>query len=619
MSGVCGIIDFNNRPVHQETLEKMVEFISYRGPDGINYWVEGNVGMVNLALNTTPESLWENQPLLSKDENLILTADARVDNREELISALRDNGYIKEKKHTDADLILAAYECWEEYCPKHIMGDFTFVLWDRSKEKLFIARDTFGARPFFYSIQDNVLYFASAVQPIAQTLPTSPSLNMQLMDDFLHRSFNLWACQTIFNGIFRLPPSHFLTIVNGQRKRKLYHVFGQQPKPNFSSDQEWIDAFGVLLEEILINQLRSNTPVGLWVSGGLDSSALACQIYDLKKKHPNLPEIKLISSIFEETPSADEKDYFDLVAEYCQGTPVKYVVSDDCWPFGELGKDGGFPLDEPEIWEYRGHSQKVMKATKKEGCNVYLGGGGSDDLIGTSFYRIPSALRDVKLKNWKQEVQWFHEKGFSWKNLFFKAYLLPLIPRNLTYKVSMLWNRRKLPWLNQNYIPSHLNHCKLDEEFINPKNFDNYGFVACQMLKNPWLISGYDFYSLLNAYTGIELRQPYFDRRMVEFLIRIPSHLRSFEGVDRVLLRELMKGKLPEIVRTRKDKTSSWELYRSGFQKEKKHIKGLFQDSKLEKMDLVNSKVLKNEFELLLSGKYDNIKYVGGMLSLKRG
>ncbi|OPX58247.1 MAG: asparagine synthetase B [Methanobacterium sp. PtaB.Bin024] len=617
MSGICGIVDFDNRSVHYETLEKMVGLISYRGPDGINYWVEGNVGLVNLAFNTTPESLWENQPHLNKDENLVLTADARVDNRNELIPFLKDNGYIKGEKHTDADLIMAAYECWEEDCPKHIIGDFAFALWDKSKEKLFMARDSFGSRPFYYSIQDNTIYFASAIQPIVHVLPSLLSLNRQLMDDFLHRSFNLWTCQTIYNNIFRLPPSHFITVEDGRRKRKLYYVFGQQPQPRFSSDEEWMDAFGELLEEILFNQLRSNTPVGIWVSGGLDSSALACQIYDLRKKSSDLPEIKIISSIFEKTSSANEKYYLDLVCEYCDGTPVSYVVSDDYWSFCELGNDDGFPLDEPEVWELRGLSRKTMEATKEEGCRVYLTGGGSDDLIGASFYNTPRALRDVKIKNLAQEARWFHEKGSSWKYLISRAYLLPLIPYNLLYKVQMIWNWRKVPWLNQNYMPSHPNPCNLKKGFINPKGLDNYGLVACQMLKNPWLVASYDFYGLMNAYTELELRQPYLDRRMVEFLIRIPSHLRSFKGVDRILLRNYMKEKLPEAVRTRKDKGSVWRLYSGGFQKEKKHIKNLLRNSQLEKMDLVNSKELKQEFGLLLNGKYDNIKYLSWYITLE--
>ncbi|EKF85885.1 asparagine synthase-related protein [Methanobacterium formicicum] len=569
MSGICGVVNFKGRQINKDTLKKMVDFIDYRGPDGINYLVEDNVGLVNLAFNTTPESLLEKQPLLRGD--LILTADARVDNREQLINILRDKGYLRGIKHTDADLILAAYECWEENCPKHIIGDFAFAVWDKSKEKLFIARDTTGLRQLFYSFNDNTLFFASAMQPIAHALPKMPSLNIQLMQDFLHRSFNLWTCQTIFKGVSRLPPAHSITAENGSFKKQLYYIFGQQPKPDFSNDEEWIDAFHNLLDEILINQLRSITPVGIWVSGGLDSSALACQTYHLRKKNSDLSEIKLISGVFDDIPSANEKHYFDSVADYCEGTPVRYVISDDKWAFCELGQDDDFPLDEPDIWELRGYTRGIMKATREEGCSVYLTGLGCDDLVGQAFYHIPVALRDVKLKDWTQEISWFKKKGgFKLANLLLKAYLFPIIPNNLVLKFWRLLNHDNLDWLNKNYKASDRNSCKLKENFYKPPGLDSYGLKSYQMLRNPWFTSSFDIFGIMAFHNGIELRQPYLDRRMIEFLIKVPNHLRSFNGVTRVLLRESMMDKMPENVRTRSDKGLVTELYYNGFHKEKK-------------------------------------------------
>jgi len=616
MSGICGVVNFKGQPINKDTLKKMVEFIDYRGPDGINYFVEDNVGLVNLAFNTTPESLLEKQPLISAD--LILTADARVDNREPLIKVLKDKGYLKGIKHTDADLILAAYECWEEDCPKHIIGDFSFAVWDKSKEKLFMARDSAGLRQLFYSFYDNTLFFASAMQPIAHALPKMPSLNIQLMQDFLRRSFNLWTCQTIFKGVSRLPPAHFISVENGSLKKRLYYVFGQQPKPDFSHDEEWIDAFQDLLDEILTNQLRSITPVGIWVSGGLDSSALACQTYHLRKKDSDLPKIKLISSIFEDMPSANEKPFFDSVAEYCEGTSVKYVISDDKWAFCELGRDDEFPMDEPDIWELRGYTRGTMKATRDEGCSVYLTGLGSDDLIGQAFYHTPVALRDVKLKDWIQEISWFKKKGgLKLFDLLLRAYLFPIVPNDLAFKVLTFFRKNKLHLLNKNNKPSNVNICNLKENFMKPPGLDNYGLKAYQMLRNPWFTSSFDMFGLMAFHNGLEIRQPYLDRRMIEFLIKIPSHLRSFNGVTRVLLRESMRDKMPENVRMRSDKGLVTELYYNGFNKEKKRIRNLLQNSELEKLGLVDSTKLEHEFKLLWEKNYENSKYLAWYITLE--
>ncbi|MBM4241894.1 MAG: hypothetical protein FJ150_09590 [Euryarchaeota archaeon] len=620
MSGICGIVNFDGRPVDPEILHRMAEFIAYRGPDGINYWIEGNVGLVHLALHTTPESQEERQPLLSKDEDFVLVADARLDNRNELIPVLKEKGLLRGREHTDADLILAAYQCWGENCPKHIIGDFAFAIWDNSLGRIFIARDVVGLRQLFYSMHDNSLYFASAVQPIAHVLPKLPSLNTKLMQDFLHRFYDRWACQTIYNGILRLPPAHSFTVKDGSTRRQLYYIFGQQPKPNFSSDEEWIKAFCDLFDEILKNQLRSITPIGIWVSGGLDSSSLACEVYDLRKKCPDLPEIRFYSGIFEETPSQDEKHFFDSVAERCAGAPVKFIKSDNYWSFCELGKDDGFPLDEPEVWELRGHTRASIKATANDGCLVYLTGLGSDDLFGLSFYNLPISLRDVRLKDWLQEAAFFRQKGkISWLKLIYRAYLSPLIPESVKY---MLWifrhgNNRTLPWLKGQYTPPNPNNCNIKKFFMKPTGISHYGLVAYQMLRFPWFVAHFDMFGLMNASAGVELRLPYLDRRMIEFLISIPNHLRSWKGVDRVLLRESMKGILPELVRTRKDKPSATELYERGFYKENVRIKTLLQNSYLEKLGFVDSKKLNQELKLLEEGKHDNIKYLSWFITLE--
>jgi asparagine synthase (glutamine-hydrolysing) len=115
MRGICGTVDFDGTPVELEVLQKMAETASHRGPDGIRYWRRGSAGLANLALGINSESLREQQPLVDRrGELLVLTADARVDNRDELMRTLTGKGYIQYKSPTDADLTLAAYQCWGE-------------------------------------------------------------------------------------------------------------------------------------------------------------------------------------------------------------------------------------------------------------------------------------------------------------------------------------------------------------------------------------------------------------------------------------------------------------------------------------------------------------------------
>src|SRR5687768_4359829 len=129
MSGISGIWNLDGRRVDPLLLKRMTDVISHRGPDGINHWVDGPIGLGHCMLHTTPESLHEKQPLIDEKGKICLILDGRVDNREELKGALESKN-ISLRTETDAELVLGAYECWGERCPEKILGDFAFVIWD---------------------------------------------------------------------------------------------------------------------------------------------------------------------------------------------------------------------------------------------------------------------------------------------------------------------------------------------------------------------------------------------------------------------------------------------------------------------------------------------------------
>jgi asparagine synthase (glutamine-hydrolysing) len=141
--------------VEPPTLERMLESVAYRGPDGVGMWSEGPVGLGHRMLHTTPESLHEKLPLVDRTEDLFLTADARIDNRDELIAALGLTGRAREEI-TDGELILGAYERWGERCPERLLGDFAFAIWDRRKQTLFCTRDHFGVKQLYYYRSDRI-------------------------------------------------------------------------------------------------------------------------------------------------------------------------------------------------------------------------------------------------------------------------------------------------------------------------------------------------------------------------------------------------------------------------------------------------------------------------------
>ena len=205
MSGIVGIINLEGATVDRQLLQQMTEFMAYRGPDVQDIWVDGNVGFGHALLRTTSESLGEQQPC-SLDGEVWITADARIDNRAELIEKL--NSSIDLKTVTDVELILRAYQVWEEDCVKHLLGDFAFAIWDSRVQRLFCARDHFGVKPFYYARVGNSLIFGNTLNGVRIHPQVSDELNDLAIADFLLFGYNQELDTTTFADIQRLPPAH---------------------------------------------------------------------------------------------------------------------------------------------------------------------------------------------------------------------------------------------------------------------------------------------------------------------------------------------------------------------------------------------------------------------------
>ena len=206
MSGICGIINFDDKPANPDELHRMTEAVAHRGPDGCHHWQDGSVAMAHLALNITPESLGERQPLV--EAGLVLVADARIDNREVLVDQLWAKAELKDRRATDADLILAAYRCWGQECPVHLLGDFAFAIWDSARKCLFAARDAMAMRAFYYRVEPRRLLFATEVKQILAVPDVPVTIYEPAVGAYLAGLFGPLEW-TFYEGITQLPrPMH---------------------------------------------------------------------------------------------------------------------------------------------------------------------------------------------------------------------------------------------------------------------------------------------------------------------------------------------------------------------------------------------------------------------------
>jgi len=238
MSGISGIFNLDGSPVDRDLLRRMTERIRHRGPDRTGYWTSGPVGFGHQMFCTTPESLREQQPLANDSGTLCLTFDGRVDNREELRTALRSTDF-HPRDDTDAELVLRAYECWGEDSPCKILGDFAYAIWDGGTRRLFCARDILGLKPFYYYTNGRIFLFGSELQQLFEfkELSTKPNEGMiaeHLADEVTNREETLWE------GILRVPPAHALVVEAGRSPRKTrYWDIDYSRKIRYGTAQEY--------------------------------------------------------------------------------------------------------------------------------------------------------------------------------------------------------------------------------------------------------------------------------------------------------------------------------------------------------------------------------------------
>ena len=296
-------------------------------------WSDGSIGLGHRMLWTTPESLHEKQPLLNQSGDLVITADARIDNREELIAAL-DLTDRAPYSITDSQLILAAYEKWGEICPEKLLGDFAFVIWDGRKQALFCARDHFGVKPFYYYfLSGRFFVFASEIKALLSHPEVPRRLNEVRVGEYLASMFDDKTI-TFYAGILRLPPAHSLTVSRAGTQLQQYWSLDPSRELQLGSDDAYAEAFRELFIEAVRCRLRTAFPVGSMLSGGMDSSSITCVARQLLARDGGR-RLLTFSAIFDEVTQCDERPFINAVLAQNSLEP-HYVHGDRLSPLADL-------------------------------------------------------------------------------------------------------------------------------------------------------------------------------------------------------------------------------------------------------------------------------------------
>lgn len=560
MSGIAGIFNRDGRPVEPELLSRMTDCIAHRGPDGINHWLAGPVGLGHAMLWTTPESLNERQPLLDETGQLCLVLDGRVDNRQELITALAANGF-RLGTDTDAELVLRAYQCWGEACPEKIIGDFAFVIWDGHEQRLFCARDALGIRPFYYFTNRRVFLFGSELHQLFEHPAVNHEPNEGMLAEFLADAITSLS-ETFYRNIFRLPPAHCLIVQPGKVHKKQYWDIESVKRIHYRTDADYAENFFQLFKEAVGCRLRSFGSVGADLSGGLDSSSVVAMAQILYQKDAiDQTGFESFSLVFPGL-KCDESNYIQKIIHRYKipsNTLLPQIVPLSHY-LNELQRYQDFPG-----YPNGAMMESFYRLVRTKGCHVILTGLGGDEWFSGARYFYSDLLQRLRLRSLVRQVNYDYQYGgaaFCF-NRILRFGLWPLVPQTGRRLIRRGMGRPELPyWLE----PAFARRTQLLERItIRHGKTKQFSSIAQRELYNTltsgWQIHAHEMRDRSYARFGIEGRHPFQDRRIVEFALNLPEDQRQRQAFTKFVVRQAMVDILPNEIRQRLDKANMSHIF----------------------------------------------------------
>jgi asparagine synthase (glutamine-hydrolysing) len=564
MSGIAGIYHFDGRPVDPALLKRMTDIIGHRGPDGADYWLDGPVGLGHRMFQTTPESLRETQPLADETGSLCLTLDGRVDNRNELRAALESKG-VQLHTDTDAELVLRAYESWDEECPDHIIGDFAFVIWDQRHGRLFCARDILGMKPFYYYHDDRVFLCGSEPQQLFEDPTICREPNEGMIGEYLASAITDQE-ETLYRGVSRLPPAHVLIVQPGRLRKVRYWDIEPARKIQYRTDEEYAEHFLEIFKEAVRCRWRSHGPVGAYLSGGLDSSSVVGMVQSLYRAGVIAdPGFETFSMLFPGLP-CDESAYIqDVVRKWGIKSNAVYPKELDASRYTtQVHRYHDFPN-----YPNGSMSDSLKVLAHAKGFRVLLTGWGGDDWLMGSFYHYADLLCRLRILALIRQARFDSHLSPMIVPLssVFQFGVKPLLPRTVRRALRWMLRRDGFPrWMDPHFARRiHLAERIRLEAIRRPFS----SFAQADLYRSAFSGFAAHFSEVEErsaSWFGLEQRHPLDDRRIIEFALALPEQQRWRQDQSKFVLRQAMRDLLPETIRQRVTKADFAHVFAEALQ-----------------------------------------------------
>ncbi len=555
MCGIAGIAlsDASGKTVDRGMLVRMTDRIAHRGPDDAGVFVDRNIGLGHRRL-TIVDLNTGGQPMFNSDRSCVIVYNGEVYNHADHRDELVERGY-KYTSTSDTETILHLYEEFGSDCVHRLRGMFAFAVWDKNERELFLARDRFGVKPLYYvHTSDGSIFFASEIKSLLETGAVKAELNYSALPDQLANR-GTSGDETLFLGVKRLLPGHFLKWKDGKITTEQFWDLQFEPKENIVRENDVVDEWLEIFRNSVRLRLMSDVPLGMFLSGGIDSSAIAAVMSEMVSE-----PIKTFSVGFQER-EANEFSYARMVAERF-GTDHHEITITPTEFFAELPKLV-WHEDEPLGFEASVPLYFVSKLASKHVKVVLTGEGSDETLAGYGRYRKAALLLGYG-QRYEAIMPAFLRNAVRSS--------VDSLPASISRKLSRTFLTRNADldeiffdnfavfgrsMQREMFTPETRSRLTDTDPFVNTRSWlagkeitsaiDKMLYVDIKTYLHELLMKQ----DQMSMAASIESRVPFLDHKLVEFSARLPESFRLRGKTTKWILREAMKGLLPDEILTR--------------------------------------------------------------------
>ena len=559
MCGISGILNLRGVAVSQNLLRQMIDTIRYRGPDDVGIYSNGPVGLAHARLSII-DPAGGHQPMSIAKNSLWITFNGEIFNYVELREELIKKGH-RFASSSDTEVLLHLYQEEGERCVERLNGQWAFAIWDATKRKVFLSRDRFGVRPLYYTQTGDTFLFASGIKALLACPEVESAIDLTALDQI----FTFWVTlppRTAFRGIKQLPPGHSMVIQDGRITVRPYWKLDLVPQSDVgkASAERLAEELLALLRDATEIRLRSDVPVGAYLSGGIDSTVITALVGKSAGDRLRTFSIGFEDSEFDESLYQREASTFLGTSHSdirCHHQDIARVFPDVIWH-----------TEQPVVRTASAPLYLLSKLVSESGFKVVLSGEGADEMLGgydifketkiRQFWgrRPESSWRPLLLKRLYPYMDNIQRQSLDYMKHFFHVTKKDLgspffshLPRwDLTAKSKLFFSEATRAELTSYDGINDLRQ-ELPEHYSSWPPFSRAEFLEAQYLLPGYILSSQgDRMAMAHAVEG---RYPFLDHRVVEFATKLPINLKMKVLDQKHLLKQAVKGLIPESIRTR--------------------------------------------------------------------